>query len=182
MTAFADTLKRQVEFREALSYIPLHNHLNNAYHAADMYGYAPPTHMMWKIPATLVPAKVRQHIDADRVVANLRKDLARARQLLEQDRRRLDAQANRLIHHSPDHPYANLHRSIVLVRNTPKGYAPGWCYLFNPYRLGIALLDEYEQLIDKVVRSRRAPFTQVSQLCEHAKKIEQSAKFVADSL
>ena len=165
-------------FRNALSDIPPHNALINAYHDADMYSFVPPDRLMWRVPAVAIPARVRRNVDADLIVAGIKQQLIVAREVIEQRQSVLDRDTQSVIHSTPDRPYSPLHASVVVTRRITPGYASAWNYDFNPYRLAVTMLDEYEQLIETVMKRRLAPFTQLSRIFEKAKFLENSVGLV----
>lgn len=166
--------------REALSDIPTHNHLVDAYHDAVAYRFAPPWGLMWKIPAIAVPSKVRRLVDAATVVTEMRRRISEARTAIDEFREVLDQEEQRMVVHVPDRPYAHLHPSVVVERQVvPTGYAPGWIYQYNPYALVTTLLNEYERFIDKTMHSRLVPFTKVSRICEEAKRFNDSVQLLS---
>ncbi|MFZ1301457.1 MAG: hypothetical protein WAQ27_02670 [Candidatus Microsaccharimonas sp.] len=168
-------------FGDALSYIPIHNHLNGAYHRADIYWMAPPHDLMWRIPSLVVPAKVRDLIDADTISSEALHRIARTQQIIADERSALDRDIARLIHHTPDRPN-RVHDSVVLTHQVREGYAPAWRYEFNPYQLAMTLLDGFEQFINTTMQRRIAPFTQLSRICMEAKRIRDSAELVRSEL
>lgn len=167
------------KFRDALSYIPVHNHLIRAYHSADMYTYTPPYDLMWRVSGVCVPESVHNAIDAQSVAADIRQCVALARAAIESVHSELDQEVEHCVYHSPDYPYLNLHASVSVTRHTAPGYASGWSYTYNPYLLAVATLDEYEQFIDTIMDHRMRPFRQLSRICQKAKILESNTALVA---
>ena len=168
---WVDQQRRVEAFRDAFSYLPLHNYLNGAYHAANMYWCAPPYGLMWRIPAFFVPNSVLLLVDVEPVVDDIREKLRATRELIEEMKPSLDHEVERLVH-SAGRPYDNLPADMVVEdQSTAEGYGSAWSYTFNPYRLAIAMLDEYEHFITAAMKSRKTPFTQASRICQKAKAL-----------
>ena len=175
-------LQRADAFTSALSEMDIHNHLNRAYHSADMYQVAPPYELMWWIPAIFVPARVRSFVNTDKVIADIRAKLVIAREIVDEDRDRLDVVTKRRIHHIPDRPYRHLHSSVYVEYRIVEGYAPSWEYSFNSYALAVELILDYEAFLNEVAKSKRSSFTKVSRIWRKAHAHRHSADLVRSSL
>lgn len=173
-----DRVTRESVFHSALSGTPVHNAFNQAYHFAKLHDLVPHRALEWKVPAFAVPLKVRRSLDAEAVVAKIKKELVKARAIIQESRSFLDQETKKIIHHSPDSPYDPLHENVKVTRHVVEGYAPRWAYEFNPYSLSLKLLDEYEQLIDTVMKSRLVPFTKLSRIYEKARFQRYSSRLV----
>lgn len=169
-------------FSDALSYIPTHNHLVQAYHQAGMYDSAPPSNLRWKIHPIFVPKEVRSGVDSDTVIAKVKSEIAKARVAIETARPTIDQEVERLIYHSPDRPLENLLEEVTVVHHIKPGYAPAWKYTFNPYLLAKSTLDKYEFVVDRVARRRPIPFSRVTYTCEEAKWLADNTRLVEREL
>lgn len=171
-------------FSNALSYLPLHNHLNRAYHEAGAYASIPPAILQWRVPSRLVPKAIHKHIKPAWVVPDILRQIKDARKVVEELRSSLDREQTTCIHHLPDRPHRKLHRSIEVARQeVPAGFTPGWAYTFNPYELGLALLDEYEAFIVRTMEHPGwTPFTKLARINQEAKRIQASGDLVSSKL
>lgn len=181
---YIDGIRMRIIFSESLSDIPVHNHLNGAYHKADMYAFAPPWSLMWKIPSITVPREVQQVLRPDELVAELIARIARAREVIDQLRPDLDREIESIISFSPDptRPDPNLHPFVNATHRHTPGYATSWGFRFNPYRLAVALLDEYEGFIIKTMRGKESAFTKLSRIHRKTKKLEVNARLVENEI
>jgi hypothetical protein len=169
-------------FSDALSYIPTHNHLVQAYHQVDMYDLAPHHDLRWKVHPIFVPEEVRNAVDSDTVISKVKAEIVKARAAIEAARPSIDHEVERLISHSPDRPYENLLEQVTVVHHVKPGYASAWRYTFNPYLLAKSTLDKYEFVIDRVARRRPLPFSRVAYTCEEAKWLANNTRLVEREL
>lgn len=165
-------------FSDAISGIPTHNYLNNAYHEANLYSRCPPYDLHWQVAASSAPLKVRRLLRVDGIISVLKASITKARKTIEESKPYLDVEVSRRIHYSPDGPHPWMHPSIKVERHEKEGYAPGWDYTFNGHSLALALLDDYEKFIDTVARSRRAPFTRIACIHRMAESYRDSVELV----
>ena len=176
------TVNRWV-FSNALSYLPLHNHLVRAYREA---GIPSPSQFKWRIPARLVPTKVHEHIKPEWVIPGIKQQIKDARIALDGMQPSLDREEIITVHFTPDRsrPDRDLHPSIKVIRqDVPTGYSAGWVYTYNPYALGRALLAEYEAFIDQTMSHPRwTPFIKLARIIQKAKKLSKSGDLVASNL
>lgn len=184
MSKFEKQLHRREVLEGAFSTMGVHNHLNGAYHAAGMYQLAPPWELMWRIPACVVPKKVREYVHADEVADQLRANIANARKLIKSQREALDRPCSSIINHmngrtGKSEPYADLHSSIKVEAHGRPTYRLAWQYTFNAHEVAMSMLDEYLSFIDTTMASRHSDFTKLSRIHERAKKYRHSASLVA---
>ena len=184
MSKFDKQLHRRGVLEGAFSTMEVHNHLNGAYHAADMYRFAPPRELMWRIPAFVVPSKVREHVHADEMADQLRANIANARKLVMSQRKTLDRPCSAIINHmngrtGKSEPYADLHAGITVKATGRPTYQLAWQYTFNAYEVAMSMLHGYLSFIDTTMASRHSDFTKLSRIHEQAKKYQDSASLVA---
>jgi hypothetical protein len=182
---WSESIRASMAFRNAISGIPTHNFLNEAYHRAGMHHLSPPYDWHWRVPASVVPRAVRLLLNAaggtDDLVNGLLKAIVDAREVVEANRPHLDVETTRRIHYSPDGPHPWVHPSVKVERHEMEGYAPGWDYTFNVYDLATVLLDDYEKFIVKTMRGRRSMFTKIAMIHRLAEAFAESVR-LADPL
>jgi hypothetical protein len=136
--------------------------------------------LRWRIPLCLVPKKVRRHVDADSVVSGIWKKLRVARALIERERLSLDREVERPVQ-SKGQSYDNLPADLVFSHKTIGG-KPAVAYAFNPYRLALAMIKEYELYIGDVMMSQMLPFAQLSLICQKARSLETWVNMVTGAM
>ena len=171
------------QFRAAFDTMQIHNHLNGAYHRANLYSLAPHRSLMWRIPVAAVPRSVRRLIDADAIVADMKQRLASARQLLNDNRELLDHAGSTIINQidgrtGKTYHYEGRFPGITVAAEGRPTYQIAWKYSFNPYEVGHAMITEFLRYIDKVMASNKSDFTKLSRIHEKAKSYDDSARLV----
>jgi len=169
-------------FSDAMSYAPIHNHIVQAYHQAGKLSELPARRYMWHLHPMFVPDEVRDTIDAQPVLADVKAKLTLARTAIESIRKGLDREIVTTVANSPDYPYRNLHPSVKVIRFVPENAAPAWSYTFNPYQLAMIILDDYEFFIDRIARPRPLQFSKLSYTHEEARRQKNNTHLVENEL
>ena len=172
----------QVVFQRAFSHAPANNHIARAYHAADMYHRAPPSHLRWLLPAISVPANVHVQIDAEQVTEMLLGGLASAESVLARRHKDLDVQVEHVIHHGSGRngtskPYQKLYPDIAVTRAS----SMAWRYTFNPYEVGRSMIQDYTRILEGGSTVRLTGFTKVARLHQQALAYEMSVLLITDA-
>lgn len=161
-----------------MSNMAIHNRLNGAYHEVDMHRFAPSWSLMWRIPAFLVPSKVRNVVKDGDLIADILNRTERAREAIESVRGLLDVDKVHVVNTNDRRPYPHLHRSVKAVYEHKPGWSPTWTYSFNPYRVAMDTLDTYEQFVRNVWHAKVEPFGRLSRIHRMAKKLESNVRLV----
>ena len=167
--------------RGAFSYLPAYNAVNNAYHYSGMSWFVPPRSLRWRLPAWLIPKKVRRFVDPDPVVGGLWKSLRAARALIERERLSLDREVEQPIP-SGGQSYDNLPANLVFSHKTMIGGGRAVSYTFNLYQVVLAMIDEYEHFLTDVMVSSIPPVAQLSHICQKAKSLETRVNLVTEAM
>ncbi len=171
------------QFRAAFDTMQIHNHLNGAYHEANLYSLAPHRSLMWRISVAGVPKRVRKLVDANAIVTDVKQRLASARQLLDDNQELLDHAGSTVINQmdgrtGKTYHYEDLFPGITVAAEGRPKYKLAWKYSFNPYEVGHAMITDFLRYINEVMASNKSDFTKLSRIHEKAKSYEDSARLV----
>ncbi len=168
--------------RGAFSPLPVYNHLHNAFYDAGVSWLIPPRSLRWRVPAFLVPPRVHRFVRPYLVVPGLVSSLTAAHAVVKQQRLLLDREIQRDAHPSRGRPYDHLPADLVVVDQETIDGSLDRCYVYNPYTLAMATMDQYARFIIKVLKSNKMPFDQLSLICQKAKSLSGRVEMIVSAM